>query len=135
MKNNYWEEQDMNALILDFHSKKMVSVGFPSWLLNLKCPFCDKLLPIDAIRSVGFRFNTRNFGDVVVEFMCEECSLMDTLYFRHDSPDISAAIHLMRGSRGPKSAPVVEEKMYKLGYNNIAEEMMTPQTGEHNDSD
>lgn len=120
MKNNVWEEQCGCGDISEIHEKLIEQIGIPEWM-KLTCPFCKKPLPLRSIRSVGLKFNTRNFGDVVVEFICESCQLMDTLYFRQEVNVISDFVDLLVGNKKPNSLPVIEEEMYKSQRNNVLE--------------
>jgi len=141
MKSNFWEEQTMDSGISDFHEKLMDKMQLPYWIEDIKCPFCDKELPLRSIRNVQLCLNTRNFGDIAIEVLCDECSKMDTLYFREGCEHISdftqklACFEPGRVSDGlepreAKSKPVLEKEMYDMKYNNVMEKMATEQTEE-----
>ncbi len=82
MQNNYWEEQNMPNDVSDFHKILMAEMNLPKWIKKIKCPFCNKELSLISIRNIQLCLNTRNFGDIAVEVLCNDCSKMDTLYFR-----------------------------------------------------
>lgn len=121
MKNNFWEEQQMPN-IQDFHQRSVGDFGLPEWL-KIACPFCKTQLPLRSIRSVGLRLNTRNMGDLVVEFACDCCGQMDTLYYRQVVSNMQDFCDLMHGDKAPQDQPIIEEEMYKQRYNNVAEKM------------
>jgi len=122
MSTNVWDEQMTGNELLDFHAKEVEKMQLPEWL-HINCPFCDELLPITSIRSVGFRMNTRNIGDITVEFACSSCSQMDTLYFHDELESVSDFVSFLSGENSPKGRGVVEREMYKSGANNTAERM------------
>lgn len=124
MISNFCEEQRMSDRILQFHEKILETYEIQKWM-NVKCPFCHKDLPLRSIRSVSMRFNTRNLGDITLEIFCIYCSRMDTLYFKGEADKISDFIEILRGKREFKSTPIIEEDMYKMGYNNVMEKMIT----------
>mgnify|MGYP000893703000 CR=1 FL=1 len=122
MISNYWEEQGMDKSIEGYHENMMSKMQLPKWM-NVKCPFCNKPLPLRSIRSVGLKFNTRNIGDIVLEVLCTECSKMDTLYFREKIENINDFIAILQSNECPESEPLLEEEMYKKQYNNLVERM------------
>lgn len=124
MINSFWEEQGMSKNILDFHAEVMKEAELPEWMNKLICPFCKEILPPRCIRSVGMKFNTRNYGDVIVEVFCEKCRKMDTLYFVKETNNIKDFVKIIDGTEMPKSKPVIEESMYNMKYNNIMEKMI-----------
>ena len=128
MISNVWEEQDFNAKLLDFHEKELGKMALPDWT-NIDCPFCNKKLPLRSIRSISMKLNTRNMGDLALEFICDKCSKMDTLYFRKDAKNIAEFVSLLENKSKPQSKAILEEDMYKQKYNNVVENMI----GEEND--
>jgi len=123
MLNTFWEELNMSDEVLQFHEKELSKWNLPKWM-NIKCPFCFKEQPLRSIRSVSIKFNTRNMGDLALEICCSDCHKMDTLYFQQEIDKITDVIPLLTGEKEPKSKPVLEEKMYKLKYNNVVEKMI-----------
>ena len=123
MKNNYWEEMNMNLDVKEFHEESLKKMGIPEWI-NIDCPYCHKKLPLSSIRSVGFKLNTRNKGDVFIEIMCEDCRLMNTVYYRGQISKVSEFSDFLNSEKIPNSEPILEENMYKMQYNNIVEEMI-----------
>lgn len=131
MRNNYWEELDMNTEILDFHEEALGEVGVPEWMSEINCPFCKKDLPLRSIYGIGIKLNTRNMGDLTVEILCDECRQMDTLYFRKEISKLVDILPLLSGDKQPSSEPVLEEDMYKMKYNNVVEKLVeTRQEGQ-----
>lgn len=132
VQNNYWEEQNMPNDVSDFHKILMAEMNLPKWIKKIKCPFCNKELSLISIRNIQLCLNTRNFGDIAVEVLCNDCSKMDTLYFRKGAENISDFInHLMfwdKDDNNPKPDPIIEEEMYKMQYNNVVEKMVNRQT-------
>jgi len=121
MIDNNCEDRGLNEELHSFHKKEIEMFGLPCLFADLECPFCNKALPIESIRFVGFKLNTRNFGDLVVEFHCEDCCKMDTLYFQREVESVDDFCDVMTGERMLISKPIVEEEMYKMQYNNIIE--------------
>ena len=111
--------------IEDFHEKVAEGLLLPRWLVDLKCPFCDEPLTWRSFRNVNFRLNARNFGDLSVEFLCNKCSVGDTLYFRKEFCTLGDIVDIVVGNKKPASEPVIEEDMYKLMYNNLFEMMIS----------
>ena len=124
MINNYWEEQDMAEDINHFHEKQVAKMGLPEWVTSIQCPFCESELSMRSIRSLGFKLNTRNMGDIVVEFACDDCEKMDTLYYRDEIKHATGFGDFLNGTTSPKSEAVLEEDMYKMKYNNVMEKML-----------
>jgi len=124
----------MRSSIQDFHEAQIDKIDIPQWIKDINCPFCSKDIPLRSIRNIQLCLNTRNFGDVAVEVLCDECSQMDTLYFRERIKNISDFCEYLEGNKTPNEKPLIEEDMYKASYNNIVEKMaeMALQKGEGN---
>jgi hypothetical protein len=122
MKNNVWEEQTMDNNIASFHEEILSKTKLPKWMSKMICPFCQNELPLRSIRSISFCLNTRNYGDLSIELLCEKCSQMDTVYYREEIDDITKFIKLLTDS-SPRTDPIIEEDMYKMQYNNIINKM------------
>lgn len=135
MKSNVWEEQTMSNKISSFHEEILLKTNLPKWMENIICPFCKKELPLRSIRSISLCLNTRNYGDLSVEVLCDDCSQMDTIYYRENINKIEDFIDLLINS-SPQTNPIIEEKMYKLQYNNIVNKManQNKQKESHNDN-
>ena len=125
MLNNYWEEQGMNNEVNFFHEEELKKVNLPEWIKKIKCPFCSKELPLRSFRSIQLCLNTRNFGEIAIEVLCDECSKMDTLYFRDKDINIYSFCSYLKGDSSPETNPIIEEDMYKLSYNNIMEKLVS----------
>ena len=122
MINNYWEELDMSFDILNFHEELLKQYNLPKWT-EINCPYCNEKLTRHSIREIGLKFNTRNIGDIVLEFCCEKCCKMNTFYYRKEAENINDFISVLNGEKMLKSEPVLEENMFKLQYNNAVEKM------------
>jgi hypothetical protein len=127
--NNWWEDLDMSEELKEFHEEAANEMGIPSWAV-IDCPYCNEPLSQRSIRGISLRFNARNIGDVAVEFCCDECSKMDTVYFRKAARDMEEFAWLVNPngpeSFKPESEPIIEEKMYSLQYNNLVEKKLFP---------
>ena len=121
MKNNVYDEKDMSLSLKETHEKAVEKIGLPDWIKDLRCPHCVKKLNLNNIREVSLCLNARNIGDVSVQFHCESCGVMNTLYYRQSVESVDAFCDLVKNNKKPDSRPVVEEEMYKLGYNNLVE--------------
>jgi len=124
MLSDFWEEKNMSEEILQFHEEELKKWGIPKWM-NVKCPFCGAELPLRSIRSIGFKLNTRNMGDIILEVLCEKCSKMDTIYFHKQIESVKDFVPFLTGEKSPSGEPFIEEKMYKMQYNNVMDKMMT----------
>ena len=124
MITNFWEEKFMNnEQILKQHEKEMLKVNMPDWMKNIKCPFCGEIIGIRGIRNVRLCLNTRNFGDLSIEILCEKCMKLDSVYYREHIANFGEFMGFLM-DRKPKSEPIIEENMYKMQYNNIVENML-----------
>ena len=122
--NNYWEEINMSQELKKMHEKFVKHMGMPIWS-RFNCPFCNEKLGYRALRSVSLCLNARNIGDIAVEFCCDKCKKMDTMYFREGIESIHEFIGLLSDNTETKSTPLIEGKMYELQYNNLAEKMIS----------
>ena len=127
--NNVWEEQKMSEQLSAFHEKLVVDMELPEWV-KMECPYCHQTLPWRSIRTVGFKLNSRNVGDVVVEFCCDNCHAMNTMYFKQEIENVSDFLLLLKGEKTPKSMPLIEENMYLAKYNNLVEKMVLHSQGD-----
>ena len=112
-----------NEQLSEYHEKEMQKVNVPNWIKNIKCPFCGEIIGIRGIRNIRLCFNTRNFGDLSVEILCEKCMKMDSIYYREHISSLGDFMGLLT-DKSPKSEPITEEAMYKLQYNNVVENML-----------
>ena len=118
-----------NKGLLEHHEKILLEMGAPDWIANIKCPFCGDILGVKGIRGINLCLNTRNFGDISIEILCEKCSKLDTVYFREKITSIMGFISLLTDKK-PQSEPILEENMYKMQYNNTIESMIKETGGE-----
>jgi len=122
MITNYWEELDMPNEILEFHEKSLEEFHIPKWAM-INCPYCGKPLQKRAIREIGMKFNSRNMGDIFLEFCCDSCYKMNVLYYRKEVKNTEDFLPFLTGEKSPISMPELEEDMYKLKYNNLIDLM------------
>jgi uncharacterized protein YbaR (Trm112 family) len=121
--NNWWEDLDMSEELKAFHEEEVSRMNIPDWAI-LVCPFCNEQLTFRSVRSIALMLNARNIGDVAVEFCCDKCQKMDTVYFRKaavDAEQFSDLVNPVCDDDRPRMEPVLEEKMYKMQYNNLVE--------------
>jgi len=123
----------MNApkTVNEHHSDMVKSIGLPSWMFALKCPFCKEQLGKASIRAIVFKTNARNIGDLCIDFVCCACKQGDYIYFRKlfkTSADMNAIVD---GKSVPSEEPILEEAMYSLQYNNVVEDMLKEKQNEH----
>ena len=123
MHSNFWEEQNMSFDIAEFHEKLAKNMDMPLWIRNMACPYCKRKLPLRAIRNISLCLNTRNFGEVSVEFHCDDCSKMDSVYYRTKINNIIDFINILKDSNMVKE-PILEDEMYKRKYNCAIERMI-----------
>jgi len=124
---------DANIEIQEFHNLMVKEMHIPSTLWERKCACGDDLVP-SSIRNIGLCLNARNFGDISVEILCSGCSRLETLYFKESISNIVEFSDIVNGIVELQSEPLIEEKMYSAGYNNLMQEMHSRKTtGEKND--
>jgi len=122
--NSWWEDLDMSNDLKPYHEESVEKMGLPSWA-EIDCPFCNKKLSKRSIRSIQMLFNARNIGDIAMEFCCDDCKKMDTLYFRNAAATTYEFCHAVNpDSNISLDKPILEKDMYDLKYNNLIEKMM-----------
>lgn len=123
MINNYWEELNMSNDVLEFHEKELKKFDLPKWVF-IDCPYCKEKFSNRSIREIGIKYNSRNIGDIFVEFCCDKCKKMNTIYYRKEIENTKEFISFLNNEKIPKSEPLLEEDMYKLKYNNLIDRMI-----------
>jgi hypothetical protein len=129
MKNSFCEDVYMadklfKDQVSDFHDKAIESMGLPSWS-KIECPHCEAKINTNGIRGIALCLNARNIGDIAIEFLCGSCGIMNTVYHRKAvTTDINEFAECVKGNKKLDTEPVVEEEMYKLGYNNLMEKFI-----------
>jgi len=118
--SNFWEEKLMKLDVLQEHEEMIGKFTLPSWMPK-ECPNCNSALPSTGIRQIGLCFNTRNFGDIVVEFMCNECGILDYIYFRKGIANIDEYISALKSTDGEFADWMTKDQMMESGYNNVVE--------------
>jgi|SaaInlV_165m_DNA_1040744.scaffolds.fasta_scaffold17943_3 hypothetical protein len=125
MKNSFYEEKDMKKALVSLHNNSVNKLNIPEWARNIKCPHCSEKVEASGLRQITFCLNARNIGDICVEMHCVLCGIMDTVYFRSEVENsILEFCDLLNGEKNPSSEPILEEEMYKLGYNNLIERFL-----------
>ena len=124
MKNNVYDEKSMGDKLKELHQKMTVDMNLPDWVKSLRCPHCVQKLKLNGIREISICLNARNFGDMSVQYHCEKCGLMDTVYYHKSVDSLENFCDLIKNKKSPSSDPVVEEEMYRLGYNNLVERFL-----------
>lgn len=110
--------------VKEFHEKELDKFSLPDFVKDLDCPYCKEKLTKSSIREIGMSFNTRNLGDIFVQFCCDKCSQMNTLYYRQQAESIHDFKKILDGTTTPSVNPVIEEEMFQLKYNNLTEKML-----------
>lgn len=110
--------------IAELHDHAVQDFNLPNWLPKT-CPLCHEDLPPRGIRSVSLKLNSRNIGDIAVEFYCDICGQMDTLYFRQNVKTTKEFSDIMNGivpiSINELNPPLTEDAMFDAKYNNLIE--------------
>lgn len=120
----------MSSDIVSFHEKMMGEMHLPGFIKKIKCPFCHKDLPLRSIRNIQLCLNTRNFGEIAVQVICDSCNKMDTVYFRTKVRCIEDfATYYLNGYFQPEEQPILEKEMYDQKYNCVVDEMITQKEG------
>ena len=119
MKSNIWDEKISKEYISNLHEEKVRDIGIPSWAL-ITCPYCKEKISYRNIREISLKLNARNIGDICIEFTCDKCKIMDTVYFRENIQCMSDFVgEILDVHEWKMSEPILEEEMYKLNYNNL----------------
>jgi hypothetical protein len=117
--NNWWEDLEMDLKLKENHEEMINTFNLPEWT-NVICPFCKIQLKSRSIRSIQMLFNARNIGDIAVEFCCDDCKKMDTMYFHNSFSNIEDFCNLLKKHDAIESENyILEDDMYKLNYNNL----------------
>ena len=125
MISNYWEEQKIDKAITEFHESQVKQMNLPEWIRNIKCPFCNKEMPLRSIRNISLCLNARNFGEIAIEVLCDECVKMDTIYFRTEIKTMPEFVSFLESDIIKSDVnSLLEEEMYKANYNNIIAKMI-----------
>jgi primosomal protein N' len=127
--NNYWEDKDMSEKIKKFHDETIKNTNIPEWS-RINCPFCTQKLSHRSVRNIQLCLNTKNYGDIAVEFCCDECSKMDTIYFKTGIRTIQEFCNQIN-SNTINVKHISEAEMYDMQYNNILTIM---HNGDNNDN-
>ena len=115
----------MKSGLTNLHQKIAEEMDLPDFVKEIKCPHCFKDVELNGIRTIAICLNARNLGDISVEYHCKSCGLMDTLYYRKAVEDkVKNFSEYINNEKKPLEKPVVEEEMYKLGYNNLVERFL-----------
>lgn len=123
----------MSDALLSFHEEQMEKMSLPKWIKDIECPFCNRKISLRAVRNVQLCLNARNFGEIAIEVFCDDCKKMDTVYFRTQIDTIAGFVKYLKG-RPMEEEQVLEEKMYKMNYNNVLHKMMTTKKEESHGS-
>lgn len=122
MKNVFYEEKEMKKEVLSVHQRTVERFGLPDWAKEIDCPHCSARIASGGIRNISLCLNARNIGDICVEYHCNDCGIMDSVYYRKAVKScITEFSNYINGEKTPETDPVVELEMYKLGYNNLIE--------------
>ena len=126
--NSWWEDLEMSEELKECHEKMVTEMDLPQWL-TIQCPFCEIQLTNRSIRSIQLLFNARNIGDIAIEFCCDECKKMDTLYLNKACKNIQDFCNVISGDKEIDiTKSMIEKEMYKTNYNNLIEHMLLSQT-------
>lgn len=119
-----------NEEIRNLHKEKLEKFCLPSWLPKV-CPMCKEELPITGIRQIGLKLNSRNIGDICVEFYCDICKQMDTLYYRKEANNIYIFTNILSDlTKIADQKPLLEDEMYEKKYNNLLDGKVKTMTKE-----
>lgn len=121
--DSWWEDLNMEKDLKQIHQDVVEEMNIPEWM-SLKCFHCGDKLPQRCIRSISAFFNSRNIFDVGVQVCCENCGIMETLYFRNAIKSMKEFSDVILGKCSDEFksiVPIREEEMYKIQYNNLLE--------------
>jgi len=124
-----------NIEIVLFQEKLMKEMKLPDWIKRIKCPFCNKDLPLRSIRNIQLCLNARNFGEIAIEVMCDVCDKLDTIYFRTKIKDMNHFADYLNGHYQFGGKSFIERDMYNEKYNCVVEEMLKQRGVEVNVND
>jgi len=119
----------MSSDVINFHEKLAGEMNLPEWIKNIRCPFCNKNLPLRSIRNIQLCLNARNFGEIAVQVICDACNKMDTVYYRTNIRNMSGFVDYLTGHFQVGINPTLEKEMYNQKYNCVVEEMIKQKGG------
>lgn len=123
MKFNLPFEKDTKN-VDSFRTQCIEEMNLPAFVDNLNCPYCNEKLTKDCIRSITFKTNSRNMGDICVEFLCSKCGHGNYFYFREQFETSADIVAIMSGEKKIEVEPILEDDMYKMQYNNALEKLL-----------
>tara|TARA_R110000824_G_scaffold8450_2_gene38454 strand:+ start:13033 stop:13428 length:396 start_codon:yes stop_codon:yes gene_type:complete len=107
----------------EFHQEEIRRFDTPEWAY-IKCEKCSESNdePVYmSTRTIGYKLNARNIGDIVVEACCDTCLVLDTFYFKSEIKNSFDFANIILGERVPENEPIIEQEMFKQQYNNLIE--------------
>jgi uncharacterized protein with PIN domain len=105
------------------HQVALKELGLPPWLKTLNCPSCQALLPETAIRCVGLRTNTQHFGNIAVEYICNECSTISEIHFANQVHTMADCAKFVLGAQIDAEGVVIGK--IPLQVHNIAKRIFS----------
>lgn len=124
MKNPVFDEKFLPNEILKNHEEAVESYGIPSWSI-VNCPVCEKPVGHRGVRNIGICLNSRNIGDICVNFHCTPCSISSTLYFKENIRNIKDFCSKIMGEELSGGPPINEDDMYRSNTNNLVDNFLS----------
>ena len=118
MENDEWEEKRFNQAIKDFHKEEVEKMNVPEWA-NVTCLHCLEKVVTNGIRKITVSMNAKNIGDASVEYHCDKCGILDTIFFSNAVKDIPDFSDYLIGKKEMTKEPIAEVITRKNGYNNL----------------
>ena len=113
-------KETINKTICDFHENLLKDYKLSGIIKT--CPYCKKDLPLRSMREISLKLNSRNVGDLAIEFHCPHCNLMNTMYYRNAIKNLDDLLKYLNGDKTMEINGIIEEDMYNLQYNNLIDE-------------
>lgn len=119
MKFNLCEDMNISDIVKKSHCNIIGEMKLPEWTKNISCPFCKNPLLDTDLRSICFKLNPSNVGDLCIEFLCSNCQCGDYLYMHSQFKSAKEAVEIITEEKKiDVSKFVVEEEMRKHFKNN-----------------
>jgi len=117
----------------DYHDDKLRLLGLQQWD-DFKCPLCETPMRLIGLRSLELRVHAKDFGDVVVEMLCQKCNCINRMHFPRAIKSLEDFIRFLNNTRPQDLDMITERELLSKRYNNLMDEMMREQ-GEQDEHD
>ena len=115
---------NMTERLKEYHNDKLNSFGLQHWE-GFRCPLCKAPMNLIGLRSIEVRLHAKDFGDAVVEMLCQNCKGINRLHFPRITKNVGDFISFLSNTRPHDLNMITERELLSQKYNNLLDEMMT----------